>query len=282
MDEEPLVRDSPPGSGTRTPRAHSRPCPAPPRSRRGTATARPTAARRDEVRARDEHGVVRRRPGRKLGGTRKERAGPYCIDPSSASVVVAVDRAPRPPLVLGPLDPRPSPASRSPRDCHQTHVWHTDGAVSSVAPVSPATRGVIASQAARRRARRRRRRTGRHVRHRSRYSATRCLHLARRRSAARLPTRARGGRSIVDRPSSRVDRDLGRTRAGERETPLDLERGIGRVGGEHVVRDDRMAFHYGRIVEPARSPRAARRSRNGTNVVPRPGGDVERRSPPYA
>ena len=50
--------------------------------------------------------------------------------------------------------------SRLPRDCHQTHVWQTAGAVSSVAPVSPASRDVTALQAGRRSAPRRRRRSG--------------------------------------------------------------------------------------------------------------------------
>ena len=39
-----------------------------------------------------------------------------------------------------------------------------------------------------------------------------------------------------------VTRDLDAL-AGELAHPLDLERSIGRVGCEHVGRDDRMAFH---------------------------------------
>ena len=47
VHEEALVRATrPPGSGTRTPRAPSRPCPAPRRSPRGRATASPTGVRR--------------------------------------------------------------------------------------------------------------------------------------------------------------------------------------------------------------------------------------------
>ena len=38
---------------------------------------------REQIRARDEHGVVRRGSGREVGRARKERAGPYCIEPST-------------------------------------------------------------------------------------------------------------------------------------------------------------------------------------------------------
>ena len=58
--------------------------------------------------------------------------------------------------------------------------------------------------------------------------------------------------------------------------PVDLERRIGRVGREHVVRDDRVAFHA--IVQSSVARRSTSsvtsgraKNRNGTNVVPVPG-----------
>ena len=70
----------------------------------------------------------------------KSSAGPYCIDPITRPVVVAVDGAPG-----APVRPRPArssgacPTPRPALDCHQTHPWQTFGASWSVTPVKPAT-----------------------------------------------------------------------------------------------------------------------------------------------
>ena len=75
---------------------------------------------RQQVGARDEHGVVRRRAGRKIGGTREERRRAVLHRAEDAAVVVAIDRPPRPPLVLGTIDPlallRLAVAARLPPD----------------------------------------------------------------------------------------------------------------------------------------------------------------------
>ena len=60
---------------------------------------------RQQIGTRDEHGVVRRRAGRKIGGTREERRRAVLHRPEDAAVIVAIDRPPRPPLVLGTIDP---------------------------------------------------------------------------------------------------------------------------------------------------------------------------------
>src|SRR5262245_28693480 len=59
----------------------------------------------DEIRARDEHGVVRGRAGRKLLRAREELGRAVLHRAEQAAVVVVVDRAPRAPLLLGPVDP---------------------------------------------------------------------------------------------------------------------------------------------------------------------------------
>src|SRR4051794_36827463 len=66
--------------------------------------------------------------------------GPYCIDPSSR---------PSESWYTVPQAPHSSSAfwihrllsTVRDRDCHQMHLWQTDGAVSRVAPLSPLTRG---------------------------------------------------------------------------------------------------------------------------------------------
>ena len=64
-------------------------------------------------------------------------------------------------------------------------------------------------------------------------------------------------------------------RVDELADAVDLERRVGRVGGQHVVRDDGVAFHVGqsrpawRSTSSVTSGRA--KKRNGTNVVPVPG-----------
>ena len=65
----------------------------------------PRRRARDDVDARDEHGIVGRWAGRKLGGAREERRRAVLDRAEQASVVVAVERAPGAPLVLGLLDP---------------------------------------------------------------------------------------------------------------------------------------------------------------------------------
>ena len=120
----------PPGSGRRTSRAPSRPCRAPRRSPRGTATARPTASRSDDVGARDEHGIVGRRArpeARRLAG----RASAGRTGSSRAAVRRRRGRS-RPRRPSRPRSfsiQRSLLAVRSPRDCHQTQAWQTAGAL---------------------------------------------------------------------------------------------------------------------------------------------------------
>ena len=82
---------------------------------------------RQQVGTRDEHGVVRRRAGRKIGGTREERRRAVLHRAEDAAVVVAIDRPPRPPLVLGTIDPlallRLAVAARLPPDARLADRW---------------------------------------------------------------------------------------------------------------------------------------------------------------
>ena len=59
----------------------------------------------EQVRARDEDGVVRRRTRREVRRAGKELRGAVLHRSEDAAVVVAIDRSPRPPLLLGPLHP---------------------------------------------------------------------------------------------------------------------------------------------------------------------------------
>ena len=65
----------------------------------------PRTGRVGEVGARDEDGIVARRPRRQLAGARKELRRPVLHRAEQAPVVVVVDRPPRTPLVLGRADP---------------------------------------------------------------------------------------------------------------------------------------------------------------------------------
>ena len=65
----------------------------------------PRRVRVHDVRAGDEHGIRRGRPGRQLGRAREEPGRPVLHRAEQPPVAVVVDRAPRPPLLLGLLDP---------------------------------------------------------------------------------------------------------------------------------------------------------------------------------
>src|SRR5581483_2304299 len=65
----------------------------------------PRARRRDEVGARDEHGVLARRARGQLGGPREEVARAVLHRAEQAAVVVVIDRPPRAPLLLRAADP---------------------------------------------------------------------------------------------------------------------------------------------------------------------------------
>src|SRR5512132_353722 len=65
----------------------------------------PRARAVEQVRARDEQGVVRGRPRRQLPGTREELGRPVLHRADHCPVVVAVHGSPRAPVQLGALDP---------------------------------------------------------------------------------------------------------------------------------------------------------------------------------
>ena len=68
----------------------------------------------------------------------KSGAGPVLDRAERAAVVAVVDRPERAELVLDPLHPPVLvDLAASPRDCHQTQSWQTDGAVSSVSLRQP-------------------------------------------------------------------------------------------------------------------------------------------------
>ena len=137
----------PPGSGTRTPRAPSHPGRAPRRSRRGTATSHPLGSVAGQVGARDEHRVVRRRPGRQVGGAREQPGRAVLHRAEHAAVVVEVDRAP-----LARTRPRRarSSAPSTPSGCRATATRRSRGtrpAPCAIVPrVSPATREARSSR----------------------------------------------------------------------------------------------------------------------------------------
>ena len=75
-----------------------------------------------EVRARDEHRVVRGRPGGEVGRAREEMRRAVLQRAEQASSLVEVDRPPLAPVLLGALrSSAPWTPSRFPRDCHHTH-----------------------------------------------------------------------------------------------------------------------------------------------------------------
>ena len=168
---------------------------------------------RQQVGARDEHGVVRRRAGREVGGAREEMGGPVLHRAEDAAVVVAIDRPPRSPLVLGALDPLAllglAVAAGLPPDARLAD----DGAVSSVAPVRPARRDVIASRAGADALDDDVDRSDVRFAMRSRYSATRSCT-----SARRLRARPHSSSTCTSTSTVPSSRDLGRV-ARQPETP---------------------------------------------------------------
>ena len=72
--------------------------------------------------------------------------------------------------------------------------------------------------------------------------------------------------------------DLGGV-TGETGHAVHLERRVARIAREHLVRDDRCLHYADRTTSSVTSGLA--KSRNGTNVVPRPG-ETCRRVGPYA
>ena len=267
MDEEALGRRRPlaVAVGERLERA-ARPCPAPRRSPPGTATARPTAASRS---ARYAHVTSTASsdggPAGRSAARGKSDDGPYCIEPRTrpSSSRYTVPHAPHSSSARS-IHLRFS-GSRLPRVCHQTHVWQTVGAVSSVAPVSPASRDVIASREACRRARRRRPRT------RLRHSP--CARGTRRRALVPdvppHPALAPHSSSRCTTTSAFSADSRPRRRPASDPRRLHLQRRIARIPGEHIGRDDGRLHHADRTTSSVTSGRA--KSRNGTNVVPRPG-----------
>ena len=153
----------------------------------------PRRRRIGEVGARDEHGVVRRRPRRQLGSAREERRGAVLHRAEQMAVAVDVERPPRPPLRLGPLAPavllrlRPRPATATTR---------TRGRPTAPSAASrPSGRRPAVAPMPRSRGRPRPRWTASVPVIRSRYSAIRAGGRARAPGSTRRPRRPREPRS---------------------------------------------------------------------------------------
>src|SRR5215203_77389 len=150
-----------------------------------------------------------------------------------------------------------------PRDCHHTHSWHTDGAVSSVSFVRGASRGAMASELAelvdddvdRRRL---------HLGHLREILDHAPLHRLADVRQRRAPLH---GEVELERPVLELDTAVAADEPGHAR---DLARRVGGVSADHVGGDVAVTLHHAhRRTSSVASGRA--KNRNGTNVVPSPG-----------
>ena len=226
----------------------------------------PRRRARDDVDARDEHRVVGRRPGGELGGAREELRVAVLDRAEQPPVVVAVERAPRAPVVLRLLDPAVlggrAAGARLPPDAGladggREFERRAGQAYDALLPlVHDHVDGV-----------------GTNVGHAGEVLGDVGLHLGPDRARARAPVE----RDVqLDPDLAVLARDphalVAVQRAADEAVDAgDLEGRVGGVAREHVGRDDGMAFHQvdSRRTSSVTSGRA--KSRKGTNVVPRPG-----------